>query len=80
MPTVALSNQQILDLVKQLPPDQKFSILLSLAENSRARREANMQHAEAQLRMLAKEKGLNWDGLTDDERLALVDELVHESR
>lgn len=80
MPTVALSNQQVLDLVKQLPPDQKFSVLLSLAENSRVRREANMQHAETQLRLLAQEKGLNWDGLTDDERLALVDELVHESR
>lgn len=80
MPTLTLNNEQIVALVRQLPPDQKFSVLLALAENSGARRAANMEKAEVRLRELAREKGLEWDQLAEEDRIAFVDGLVHESR
>ena len=49
-------------------------------EGAARRREEGMQFTETQLRWLAAGRGLDWDRMSDDEREALVDELVHEDR
>jgi len=36
--------------------------------------------AEPQARRLAAERGLDWDTMSDEERSAWVDDLVHEGR
>lgn len=80
MPTLALSLDQVRDLIGQLEPEQKREVLLALAEDSAARRQARMEFAETKLRELCAKRGLDWDRLTEDQRLALVDDLVHEGR
>jgi hypothetical protein len=80
MPILELSEAQVVDLVKQLPPDKQRGALLALAEGVAQRREERMQFAEAQLRRLAAECGLDWDKISDDNRGAFVDDLVHEGR
>jgi hypothetical protein len=39
-----------------------------------------MQFAEAQLRRVATERGLDWDKMSEEDREALIDHLVHEDR
>ena len=80
MPTLELTEQQVVDLMKQLPPARKRDALLALASDAAARREERIQFAEAQLRRLCAERGRDWDKLSDDERELFIDELVHEDR
>ena len=80
MPTVELTIEQVLALVHQLPPEQKRSVLMTLAEEARTRREERLDYAEAQLRRLCVERGLDWDAMNEDDREAFIDDLVHEDR
>jgi hypothetical protein len=78
MPTLELTPEQVIQLVKQLPPEQKRAVLLLLVTEAGVGRNERMEHAEAQLRRQSAERGLDWHSLSDDERLAFVDDLVHE--
>jgi hypothetical protein len=80
MPTVELTTEQVVDLVKQLTPDQKRTALLALAAEAQQQRDERMAFAESQLRLLAGQRGQNWDALSEEEREAFVDLLLHEDR
>ena len=45
-----------------------------------AERKALRDYAEAQFRKLSASRGLNWDQMTDEERIDFVDDLIHEDR
>ena len=49
-------------------------------EQTDAERKALRDYAEAQLRKLSASRGLNWDKMTDEERIDFVDDLIHEDR
>lgn len=80
MPKLELSEEQVIELVRQLPPGGKRSALFTLAEDARVRREARMNYAEAQFRRLCTERGLDWDTMSEEDRDAFIDDLVHEDR
>ena len=80
MPMLELTDQQVVDLVNQLPPKRKRSALVSLASEAVTRRDERMQSAETQIRRLCAERGRNWDQMSEDEREVFIDELVHEDR
>jgi hypothetical protein len=80
MATVELTSEQIAELVRQLSPGQKREVLLALAADAETRRGQRMALAEEQLRLRAKERGLDWNALGEEQREALVDELMHEDR
>jgi hypothetical protein len=80
MPILELTDTQVVDLLKQLPPERQRAALVALAAGSARRRETRRQFAEDQLRRLSTERGLVWDSMSEDEREALVDDLVHEDR
>jgi hypothetical protein len=80
MATVELTTEQVLELVRQLPAQQKRDVLLALARDSRSSGEERMAAAEQQLRRLAAERGLDWNSMSDEERQLLVDNLIHEDR
>lgn len=80
MPILELSEQQVVELVKQLSPDCKRAALLALAEDATASRQERMQFAEAQLRRLSHERGLDWDQMSEEQRESLIDDLMHEDR
>jgi hypothetical protein len=75
-----LTKEQIFDLVRQLPAEQKREMLLSLAANAPAERAKRQQLAEEQLRRLCAARGLDWAALSADQREAFIDDLVHEDR
>lgn len=80
MPMLELTDEQVVELIKQLPPERKRVALFALAEDAKVQREERLNYAEAQLRRLCAERGLDWDAMSEDERLAFIDDLVHEDR
>jgi hypothetical protein len=80
MASVELTTEQVINLVRQLPAASKKDVLLALASESQSSRGERMALAERQLRAAAAERGMNWDSLSDDERQALADDLIHEDR
>jgi hypothetical protein len=80
MPTLTVTDDQVIELIKQLPPERKHAILFALAKNTAAERGVRMAYAEEQLRRLCTERGLNWDSMSEEERETFIDDLVHEDR
>ena len=80
MPMLELSDQQVVDLVKQLPPQRKRSALMALAEETAARRNERIQLVESQIRRACFERGRDWDKMPEGERESFLDDLVHEDR
>jgi hypothetical protein len=69
-----------MDLIRQLPREQQISLFIQLAEGSQSRRAVRIQYAEQQLRRLCTERGLDWDAMSEEQREAFIDDLVHEDR
>ena len=67
------TDQKVLSKDKQLIPR-------NTTDQKDAERKALMDYAEAQLRKLSASRGLNWDKMTDEERIDFVDDLIHEDR
>ncbi|HQU43613.1 MAG TPA: hypothetical protein PK867_12430 [Pirellulales bacterium] len=80
MPMLELSDEQVISLVKQLPPERQRAALLVLAHGATQTRSERMQYAESQLRHLCSERGLNWENMSEEDRENFVDDLVHEDR
>ena len=73
MPQLTLTNDQVVELVRQLPPIQKREVLRSLASDAQTRRAERMTYAEDRLRTLATARGLAWDDLDEDAREAFIE-------
>jgi len=80
MPILELTEEQVVDLVKQLPPERQRAALFALAAGAGQRRQERIKYAEEQLRRVCAERGLDWDTMTEDERETFIDDLVHEDR
>jgi hypothetical protein len=78
--TVRLSDEEVLALIEQLPPKRKGELFARLARSEWPAWAKIVSEAEPQARRLAAERGLNWDALSDEERTALVDDLLHDAR
>jgi hypothetical protein len=80
MPILELSDAQVVELVKQLPPERQRAALVALAAGAAQRRDERIQYAEGQLRRVSAEHGLEWDKMSDDQRQDFIDDLLHEDR
>jgi hypothetical protein len=80
MPTLTVSEEQVVELVRQLPGESQYRVLLILASDNRSKREARMKEAETQIRYLCSERGFDWDIMSEDEREEFIVDLVHEDR
>jgi hypothetical protein len=78
--TLELTTNQVIQLVKQMPPEDKRTVLYALAQPAHANRAARMNYAEAQLRRLAAEQGKDWETMTEYQREIFIDDLIHEDR
>lgn len=113
MPTLELTNEQVVELVKQLPPERQREALYALASAPNdghkqmvdeqviklvdqlppAQQDALVrrlilrqwttwaelsQYGEERARIVAAERGRTWDHMTEEEKEAFVDDLIHE--
>ncbi len=80
MPNVQLTDEQVVDLVKQLPPARQAEVVKLLLSEQRRRWEEFSRGMQEGARKAAAERGRDWDVMTEEEREDFVDELVHEDR
>jgi hypothetical protein len=80
MASVELTTDQVRELVRQLPANDKKELLLALAVQSESTRGSRMAQAEQQFRRIAAGRGLDWNTMSEDDRLKLADDLIHEDR
>jgi hypothetical protein len=80
MPMLELSDEQVIELAKRLPREKQDALLRELLLLRWTNWESLSQYGQARARELAAQRGLNWDTMSDAEREAFVDDLVHEDR
>jgi hypothetical protein len=80
MVTPKLTDEQVIDLVKQLPPESKQAVLSALGSESDLWRQITLGNGEDQLRRLCAEHGLDWDKMSEEERENFIDRPLHEDR
>lgn len=78
MVTLTLSDEQVVELVKQLKPDARQAVLKALMDERELWWDMTLAQGEERLRQLALERGLEWNKMSEDEREAFVDTLLHE--
>ena len=78
MPNLTLSNEQVIELVKQLPEAQQQEVYKILILSQSDRWESLSNYAIDKARIVAKERGYDWDTMTEDEREEFIDKIVHE--
>ena len=78
--TLELTTEQIINLVQQMPPEEKFLVVRALTKETSAEREARMKYAESKVRKVCAARGLDWDAMGEEERLDFINDIVHEDR
>jgi hypothetical protein len=78
MPTFTLTNEQVVELVKQLPSEQQIEVFRFLLLQQWGQWESLSLYGADKVRLVAQNRGQNWDTMTEDEREAFIDEVVHE--
>ena len=78
MPTLTLTNEQVIELVKQLPNEQQSELLRFLLLQQWKQWEHLSNYGADKVRIAARERGYNWDTMTEEERETFIDEVVHE--
>lgn len=79
MATLSLTDEQVVQLVKQLPPQSKRRVLTDLTAERDQWWQTSARDGEKDLRRLAAARGLDWDKMTEDQRETFVDDLLHAS-
>ncbi len=77
--TVELSESQIVEWVQQMSPEAKQEVLRALIPRLDAF-EALVDYGSQRIHSLSAERGLDWDGMTEEEREQMIDELLHQNR
>ena len=78
--TIQLTIDQVVDLIQQIPPKEKIAILTVLSEQAQAGDTEYMKYAESKIRKVCTDRGVDWDSMTEDERLYFINDIVHEDR
>ena len=78
MPNLTLSNEQVIDLFKQLPEAQQREVYKILILSQWRQLEPVFNEGAERARIVAKERSRDWDTMTEDEREEFIDEIVHE--
>ncbi len=79
MATLSLTDEQAVQLVKQLPPHSKRRVLTDLTAERDHWWQTAARDGEKDMRRLALARGLSWDSMSEAERESFVDVLLHES-
>ena len=79
MATLSLTDEQVVQLVKQLPPQSKQRVLVDLTAERDQWWQTAGREGERDMCLLAAKRGLDWDKLTEAQRETFVDDLLHES-
>ena len=82
--TLQVPESQVIEWVRQLSPQAKQQVLRAfLLERPLLpdldRLDALVDYGSQRMRQLCAGRGIDWDGLSEEERQRLVDDLLHEA-
>lgn len=73
-----VSENQVIALVQQLTPRSKRTLLRNLISEMDAL-DRLMEYGSQRIRAMCDDRGIDWDVLSEEERMRLLDVIVHES-
>lgn len=73
-------GRKVLEMVRKLPPRERLEVLIQIASDSEVRRASRQEKAEKVARRLCTERGLDFDAMDDEQKIAFIDDLIHEDR
>ncbi|MBD1807388.1 MAG: hypothetical protein KME25_09990 [Symplocastrum torsivum CPER-KK1] len=80
MPMLKLTVGQVIELVKQLPQEDKYAVLHAINPDIDARMEDKLEREkEQQLRAVSAKRGLDWDKLSEDDQEVIAKNLLQKS-
>jgi hypothetical protein len=71
MTILTLSNEQVIELVKQLPVEQQVEVFKFLLLQQWQKWESPSHYGSDKVRLVAQERGYSWDAVSEDERLVV---------
>jgi hypothetical protein len=77
--TQTLTEEQVVQLVKQLPTSTKQQVLRALTDERDQWWQTAAHDGEQAMRQLAAARHLEWDTMSETQREAFVDAVLHES-
>ncbi len=77
MPQIEVSEQQIVDALDRLSPKGRREAVRRLIAGASVL-DRTIDALQPRLAEIAKQRGLDWAKLSDEERERLVDEILHE--
>ena len=77
MPQIEVSEQQIVDALDRLSPKGRREAVRRLIAGASVL-DRTIETLQPRLAEIARERGLDWAKLSDEERERLVDEILHE--
>ena len=80
MPQLHLTDDQVLDLVKQLPAEQQERLFTTLAGSVWPTWTKLSAAGQAGARAAAALRGQDWNTMTEEQRERFIDDVVHEDR
>ncbi|OLP20054.1 hypothetical protein BST81_02105 [Leptolyngbya sp. 'hensonii'] len=78
MPLLTLTNEQVIELLRQLPSQQQIEVFRYLLLNQWGEWESISTYGAGKIRSVAQERGYDWNTMTEAEREVFIDEIVHE--
>ena len=72
-----VSEDQVIALARQLKPDAKRGLLQNLIPEMDTL-DSLVDYGNERIRVIAASRGMNWDQLSEVERMDLLDAIVHE--
>ena len=78
MPVIELTNDQAKKLLRQLPPLHRADLFIEMAADEEVRRAERLCRSDQAFRRVCIERGYEPDAMTEDEKMDLVCEIVHE--
>lgn len=77
MPKIEVPEEQILQSLEQLSPSARKEALKRLLPAPEFLQRA-VSRNRSRIETLARQRGLDWDSLTEQQRESLIDEILHE--
>jgi hypothetical protein len=78
MAMLTLDDDQVLALVRQLPSERKTWLLRALVSDLWPRWAELAEYAGQRVRGVAAARNQDWDSMSDNERDAFIDNIVHK--
>lgn len=78
MATLSLSNEQLIELIKQLPSQQQAELFKYLTLQQWSTWKSLSNYGAGRARIVAQEHGLNWDAMVEEEHETFINDVVQE--